>query len=48
MVSDHQIRDWRAVSAAGLQGKGWHKEGFLFYKRRYDLESTKLNWIKLS
>ena len=26
---DHRIEDWRAVSAAGLQGKGSHK-GVLF------------------
>ena len=24
-LSKHQIMGWRAVSAAGLQGKGWHK-----------------------
>ncbi len=30
-LSEHQIRGWRAVSAAGLQGKGLHKRS-VFYR----------------
>ena len=29
-LAKHQIRGWRAVSAAGLQGKGCHKRSVYF------------------
>ena len=32
---EHQIRGWRAVSAAVLQGEGLHKRSVLFHRHRY-------------
>ena len=34
-LSEHRIRGWRAVSAAGLQGKGWRKRSVFLHRHRY-------------
>ena len=34
-LSGHQIRGWRAVSAAGFQGKGSPKRSVFLHRRRY-------------
>ena len=46
-LSEHQIRGWRAVSAAGFHGQGSHKRNVIFTDTGITHMRNLLGWLRL-